>query len=167
MNLKYIGNLLIMLTGFAFLGLAVFTTFKTLIEKSLDASFIVNLLYPTPFYIIGYLFSMGSYCRIQYATIEKRTNAVLGYANKVLIVTDKTTKTEKTIKPENVKAVEIYTSWNTNPFSSDLGYSKLIMRDSNSSVIIITQNMLHQMKIKKLFKKKITKEKSRFMNRLR
>jgi hypothetical protein len=165
MNFKYIGNLLMILVGFCFLGLAVFITVKIISDDFLDIPIIGQLLFPIPFYMLGYLFSMSSYCRIQYATVEKGKNVILCGAKKKLIITDTTTKTEKTIKPENVRAVEIYTSWNTNPFSSDLGYSKLILNDS--SIIIITQKMLHELHIEKLFKKKITKEKSRFMNRLR
>ena len=64
-----------------------------------------------------------------------------------------------------MKNVELYYSWNTNPFSSDLGYSKITLND-NSNVFLVSDT-INQWEIKTLFKTKVSIEKNRFMNKLK
>ncbi|WP_432672550.1 hypothetical protein [Flavobacterium sp. SM2513] len=73
---------------------------------------------------------------------------------------------ETEIHFNDIESVEFYYSWNTNTFSSDLGYSKLNLFGKKNSVII-TQNKLNQYEIYKLFKSKVVKNKSNFMNSLK
>jgi len=66
---------------------------------------------------------------------------------------------------DKIKAVELYYSWNSNAFSSDLGYSKIVIED-NAEPILITQNNINQYYIYKAFKNKVTVNKSKFANNL-
>jgi hypothetical protein len=84
---------------------------------------------------------------------------------KLMIFHDKENLTKRLIDFSTVKAVELYYSWNSSPFSSDLGYSKIIFLDGNS--VFVTQNNINQYHIYKIFKKKVTVNKSKFVNALK
>ncbi|PQJ69268.1 hypothetical protein BTO14_14695 [Polaribacter butkevichii] len=102
---------------------------------------------------------------MEYRKSEKGINIKINNEDKQLVIKNTGNGKSEVINNDNVKSIELYYSWNTNPFSSDLGYSKIML--NNDSKIFITQDKISQAEIKSLFRKKVKKEKSRFMNKLK
>lgn len=100
--------------------------------------------------------------RKKYYLLNKTFDTEFDTKKREIRITDKRNNKLKTIDFEEIKAVELYYSWNDTPFSSDLGYSKLILR--NDSPIIITQNNVNQYIISKALKSKVILNKSQFSN---
>jgi hypothetical protein len=163
MSFKNLGNLLNLGTGILFLGFSIFLTIKILQITSgkLTLAYISLII----FYCLSYLFLATALIRIQYRKSERGINVSINDIEKNISLKNNENGKSKVISNESVKSVELYYSWNTNPFSSDLGYSKITLNDNSN--IFITQNKVSQSEIKSLFRKKVTKEKSRFMNRMK
>ncbi len=102
---------------------------------------------------------------MEYRKSEKGINIKINNEDKQLVIKNTGNGKSEVINNDNVKSIELYYSWNTNPFSSDLGYSKIML--NNDSKIFITQDKISQAEIKSLFRKKVKKEKSQFMNKLK
>ncbi|WP_378176681.1 hypothetical protein [Aquimarina sp. SS2-1] len=117
------------------------------------------------FYWLSYLFIASSLIRVNYRKSEQGIDILIDNAQKHLTYINNKKVEKDVITNESVKAIELYYSWNTHPFTSDLGYSKIILKDDTN--IFITQDKLSQYEIKSIFKNKVTKEKTQFMNRLK
>ena len=117
------------------------------------------------FSFLTYLYLGTAIVRYKYFKLNNKVDVKLDKQNQKIIILDKQNNKQTEINFENVKSVELYYSWNTNPFSSDLGYSKLNIENSNP--IIVTQNNLNQYHIYKSFKNKVTKNKSNFLNTIK
>lgn len=117
----------------------------------------------TIFGFISYLCLITALYRKKYRKISEGIKANI--VNRKLIILNEKENTTQEIENLNVKNVELYYSWNTNPFSSDLGYSKIILND-NSNVFLVSDT-INQWKIREIFKTKVSIEKNRFMNKLK
>lgn len=117
------------------------------------------------FSFLTYLFLGTALIRRKYYLKNLREEVRIDPLEKQIIVLDKRSRKERKIDFEKIKAVELYYSWNSNAFSSDLGYSKIVIED-NAEPILITQNNINQYHIYKAFKNKVTVNKSRFVNNL-
>ena len=125
-------------------------------------SFISIVLFSTlTYFILG-----SALIRNRYYKQNLKEEIKINAQKKKIIVTNRLNLTETEIHFNDIESVELYYSWNTNTFSSDLGYSKLNLFGKKNS-IIITQNKLNQNEIYKLFKSKVIKNKSNFMNSLK
>jgi len=162
-NFKQLGNILTLGTGILFLILSVFLTMKIIriTSENLTLAYISLLI----FYLVSYLFIATSLIRFTYRKPEKEITVLINKGGKKLTLKHISSGKTEVINNDLIKAIELYYSWNTNPFSSDLGYSKIKLK--NNSNIFITQNQVSQSEIKGLFRNKVIKEKSRFMNRLK
>ncbi|MDH1881290.1 hypothetical protein [Empedobacter sp. GD03797] len=85
---------------------------------------------------------------------------------KKIIITNKKNNSKTEIDFSEVESVELFYSWNTNLFSKDLGFSKINIKN-HKKPLIITQNNINQYHIYKLFKNKVIKNKTKFMNNLK
>lgn len=117
------------------------------------------------FSLLTYLYLGTAIVRNKYFQLNNKEEIKLDKKNQKIIILDKQNNKQTEINFKNVKSVELYYSWNTKLFSSDLGYSKLNIENSNP--IIITQNNLNQYHIYKSFKNKVTKNKSNFLNTIK
>ncbi|PRB86665.1 hypothetical protein CQ022_10550 [Chryseobacterium culicis] len=117
------------------------------------------------FSFLTYLFLGTALIRRKYYLKNLREEVRIDPLEKQIIVLDKRSRKERKIDFEKIKAVELYYSWNSNAFSSDLGYSKIVI-ENNAEPILITQNNINQYHIYKAFKNKVTINKSRFVNNL-
>ena len=155
-------NLSGLIVGLIILIFSIFLTSK--IFGNTQANILVGMLTISMFYFISYLFIATALCRLEYDVVEKNRYITLNKNMKNITVIDRKTKNKETLNHESIKNIELYYSWNTNPFSSDLGYTKFTM--TNERIIYITQDIVHQSEIQNIFKNKVIKEKSKFMNRL-
>lgn len=114
------------------------------------------------FILITYQYLGFGLIRRKYYLLNKIFNIEFDTKKSQIRITDKRNNKLEIIDFEDIKAVELYYSWNDTPFSSDLGYSKLILR--NDSPIIITQSNVNQYIISKALKSKVILNKSRFSN---
>ncbi|QQY33778.1 hypothetical protein [Chryseobacterium gleum] len=117
------------------------------------------------FSFLTYLFLGTALIRRKYYLQNLKEEAKIDPLEKQIIILDKQSRKERRIDFNKVKAVELYYSWNSNAFSSDLGYSKIVLED-NAKPVLITQNNINQYYIYKAFKNKVTVNKSRFANNL-
>ena len=164
---KILGNLIY---GFAFMLFTIFITI--MITRKLILEWNEFNLYKIIFAIISmilfsfltFLFLGTAIIRYKYFKQNVKEEIKLNNNERKIIILNKLNQTETKINFSDVTSVELLYSWNTNPFSSDLGYSKLIINNKKS--IIITQNNINQYQIYKIFKNKVTKNKSNFMNNL-
>ena len=154
--------------GFIFLLFTIFITIMILRKMILDWNQITNLkivfaiLSICLFSFLTYLYLQTAIVRYKYFQINNKEEIKLDKQNQIIIILDKLDNKKTEVNFKSVKSLELYYSWNTNPFSSDLGYSKLNIENSNP--IIITQNNLNQYHIYKSFKNKVIKNKSNFLN---
>ena len=130
-------------------------------EMSL-AKIIFSYTFILLFIFITYLNLGLALMRKKYYLLNKTFDTEFDTKKREIRITDKRNNKLKTIDFEEIKTVELYYSWNDTPFSSDLGYSKLILR--NDSPIIITQNNVNQYIISKALKSKVILNKSQFSN---
>lgn len=114
------------------------------------------------FILITYQYLSLALIRRKYYIINKTFDTEFDTEKREIRITDKRNNNLKIFNFEDIKAVELYYSWNDTPFSSDLGYSKLILKNHNP--IIITQNNVNQYIVYKAFKSKVILNKSRFVN---
>lgn len=114
---------------------------------------------------LTFLFLRTSLIRKKYYQNNLKYFLELDNTNKVLIIHSEQKSISKYIHFDDVKSVELYYSWNTNPFSSDLGYSKIML--NNGDFLFATQNNINQYHIYKAFKDRISVNKSRFSNSLK
>lgn len=163
MNNKNFENILTLVIGILTFIFSVSLTIK--ISQTDFGNLTLTLIFLIVFYWLSYLFIATSLIRIQYRKSERAINVLINKDEKLLIIENTKNGESEVINNKLVKTVELYYSWNTNPFSSDLGYSKITL--NNDSNILITHNKVSQAEIKSLFRKKVIKEKSRFMNRLK
>lgn len=163
MNIKNFGNNLTLGIGILIFCFSVFLTIKIVQNSSVNLT--LGIITVFVFYWLSYLFIATSLIRIEYKKLEQAVNVLINNEEKELIIENTENGKSEIINNELVQAVELYYSWNTNPFSSDLGYSKITL--NNNSKILITQDKVSQAEIKSLFRRKVTKEKSRFMNKLK
>ena len=112
---------------------------------------------------ITYLALGSAIIRNKYFKRNLEEQIELDIQKKIIIVNNILNKTRSEINFDDVISVELYYSWNTNPFSSDLGFSKLNIKNRDIP-LIITQNNLNQFHIYKTFRNRVTKNKSNFMN---
>lgn len=124
---------------------------------------LLSLISITLFSFLAYLILGAALIRNTYYKQNLKEEIKIDAQKEKIVVINKLNLTEIEIQFDEIEAVELYYSWNTNSFSSDLGYSKLNLYKKEYS-IIITQNILNQYKINKIFKNKVVKNKSNFMN---
>ncbi len=163
MNIKNFGNILTLGIGILIFSFSVFLTIK--IAQNSSGNLTLALISLIGFYWLSYLFLATSLIRMEYRKSEQGIIILINNEEKQLIIKNTENGKSEVINNDLVKAVELYYSWNTNPFSSDLGYSKITL--NNNLDILITQDKVSQAEIKGLFRKKVIKEKSRFMNKLK
>ena len=165
---KIFGDLLF---GFLFLMFTIFISLMILrtniinwnefqIEKRLFSIISIGL-----FSFLTYLILRAAIIRKSYYRQNQKEEIKINIQSKKVIVVNRLNLRENEIHFDEIESVELYYSWNTNTSSSDLGYSKLNLFKKENS-IIITQNNLSQNKIYKIFKNKVVKNKSNFMNSL-
>ncbi|QBJ86514.1 hypothetical protein DDI74_09685 [Chryseobacterium gleum] len=165
---KILGNLIL---GYFYLCFTIFITVMILRNISrewntLSLSKIFSSTIPVfLFSFLTYLFLGTALIRRKYYLQNLKEEAKIDPLEKQIIVLDKQSRKERRIDFNKVKAVELYYSWNSNAFSSDLGYSKIVLED-NAKPVLITQNNINQYYIYKAFKNKVTVNKSRFANNL-
>jgi hypothetical protein len=147
--------------GILFSGFTIFIFIMVYINENPNKNF--GYLFVAIFGFYSYLNLTTSLYRKKYQKISDGITAEIN--NGKLIVKNNITGITKIIENKNVKKIELYYSWNTNSFSSDLGYSKIILND-NSTVFLIS-NTINQNEIRKTFKTKLSNEKNRFMNKLK
>src|SRR5690606_26516440 len=97
--------------------------------------------------------------RRKYYLLNKILNIEFDTKKREIRITDIRNNNLKIVNFEEIKDVELYYSWNDTPFSSDLAYSKFILKNDNP--IIITQNNVNQYIIYKALKSKVILNKSR------
>lgn len=114
------------------------------------------------FILITYQYLSLALIRRKYYLLNKIFKIEFDTEKREIRITDKRNNNLKGFNFEDIKAVELYYSWNNTLFSSDLGYSKLILK--NDSSIIMTQNNVNQYIVYKAFKSKVILNKSRFAN---
>lgn len=124
-------------------------------------SFVTILL----FSFLTFLFLGTALIRNQYYRNNLKYFIELDSEKNQIIFNDKENFKKKNLDFGLVKTVELYYSWNFQPFSSDLGYSKIIFSDGN--FVFVTQNNINQYHIYKVFKKKVTCNKNKFANALK
>ncbi|EFK32937.1 Uncharacterised protein [Chryseobacterium gleum] len=165
---KILGNLIL---GYFYLCFTIFITVMILRNISrewntLSLSKIFSSTIPVfLFSFLTYLFLGTALIRRKYYLQNLKEEAKIDPLEKQIIILDKQSRKERRIDFNKVKAVELYYSWNSNAFSSDLGYSKIVLED-NAKPVLITQNNINQYYIYKAFKNKVTVNKSRFANNL-
>ena len=106
------------------------------------------------FILITYQYLSLALIRRKYYLLNKIFKIEFDNEKREIRITDKRNNKLKIFNFEEIKAVELYYSWNSTPFSSDLGYSKLILKNSNP-IIIITQNNVNQHIVYKALKVKL------------
>lgn len=165
---KILGNLIL---GYFYLCFTIFITVMILRNISrewntLSLSKIFSSIIPVfLFSFLTYLFLGTALIRRKYYLQNLKEEAKIDPLEKQIIVLDKQSRKGRRIDFNKVKAVELYYSWNSNAFSSDLGYSKIVLED-HAKPVLITQNNINQYYIYKAFKNKVTVNKSRFANNL-
>jgi len=147
--------------GIIFTGFTIFIFIMISISNSPNKLFGYGFV--ALFGFISYLYLTTALYRKKYRKISDGIKVNIDNG-KLILINDKK-KTTQVIENPNVKNVELYYSWNTNPFSSDLGYSKITLND-NSNVFLISDT-INQWEIGSLFKTKVSIEKNRFMNKLK
>lgn len=147
--------------GILFSAFTIFIFIMILINESPNKIFGYGFVFLFGF--ISYLYLITALYRNKYRKISEGIK--VNIVNEKLIIQNEKENTNQEIENLNVKNVELYYSWNTNPFSSDLGYSKIILND-NSNIFLISDT-INQWKIRALFKTKVSIEKNRFMNKLK
>ena len=147
--------------GVLFTGFTIFIFIMVLINENPNK--IVGYAFVVTFGFYSYLNLTTALYRKKYRKISDGINAKID--NGKLIITDIKRKTTTIIENQTVKNVELYYSWNTNPVSSDLGYSKITLNDTSN--IFLVSDTINQYEIRTLFKTKVSIEKNRFMNKLK
>ncbi len=117
------------------------------------------------FTLLTSLFLGTALIRNQYYKNNLKYFVELDETNEILTIHFKENSFSKSIHFNEVKNVELYYSWNTNPFSSDLGYSKIIL--FNEEFVFVTQNNINHYHINNVLRTKITLSKNRFVNPLK
>lgn len=163
MKKRKLENLVNLCIGLITLFFSIFLSIKAFQNPpSNNYFYLIALL---PFYWLSYLFLSTALIRISYFNFEKSNEIEINEINKEIIFLNKSTGKKRRISRELIEKIELFFSWNTNPFSSDLGYSKITLNDGTK--VFITQYMVPQADVRCLFKYKVKKVKHRFMNRLR
>jgi hypothetical protein len=150
-------NLFGFLVGLGFLSVTILLSIKTLQNDS--ANFIGQIIVLFGFSFLGYLFISTAICRFQYDKLENKRKVQVDINNKHLRIIN-SEHNYVVLNRDNVDAVELYYSWNTNPFSSDLGFSKIFLKDD--SIEYITQCEIPQSEVKQIFGRIATEKKSKF-----
>ena len=171
MEFEYKKNkiLLNLIFGFLFLIFTIFISIMIIRKVVLNwndftvSKIIFALIAILIFSFLTYLFLGTAIIRNKYFKQNLKEEIKIDNQNQKIIIKDKLNKTQTEIKFCDVKSAELYYSWNTNPFSSDLGFS-LINIENREKPLIITQNNINQYHIYRAFKNKVTKNKSNFMN---
>lgn len=122
-------------------------------------SIIAILLFST----LTYLFLGTAIVRNKYYQKNLKETIQLDSDKEIIIINDNLKKTKEEIHFDDVISVELFYSWNTNSFSSDLGFSKLNIKNRDTP-LIITQSNINQFHLYEKFKNRITMNKSKFMN---
>ena len=147
--------------GIIFTGFTIFIFIMVSINENPNKLFGYGFV--ALFGFISYLYLTTALYRKKYRKVSDGIKAKIDNG-KLILINDKK-KTTQLIENQIVKNVELYYSWNTNPFSSDLGYSKITLND-NSDVFLVSDT-INQWEIGTLFKTKVSIEKNRFMNKLK
>jgi len=150
-------NLFGFLVGFGFLFFSIVLVTK-LFENTSDY-IIGKRIVIFGFFFLGYLFISTAICRFQYDRLENKRKVKGDIKNRELRIMNSDNNVIL-LNRDNVDAVELYYSWNTNPFSSDLGFSKIFLKDG--SIEFVTQGELSQFQIEKIFGRITTEKKSKF-----
>ncbi len=131
--------------------------------------FLVN----PPDQLFGYLFLLiwgfVSYIQLK-AGLIRRTHLTLANSIEILKISEeflsfKKQGTPEVINQENLKCLDLYYSWNTSPFSSDLQYAEFELK--NGQIIIIPDRAIEIYRLESVFQKKTRYKKNRFMNRIK
>lgn len=117
------------------------------------------------FSFLTFLFLDTALIRSRYYRNNQKYFIELDSEKKQIIFNNKENFKKIFINFNSVKTVELYYSWSSHPFSSDLGYSKIIFSDGN--FVFVTQNNINQDHIYKVFKKKVICNKNKFANALK
>ncbi|WP_026979015.1 hypothetical protein [Flavobacterium tegetincola] len=166
---KILGDLLF---GFLFLIFTIFISImilQTMIinwNKSDTQQILFSIISIILFSFLTYLILRTAFIRNSYYRHNLKVEIKIDAQKKKIVVINKLNLSETEIQFDEIESVELYYSWNTNTFSSDLGYSKLNLFNNERS-IIITQNNLNQSIIHKILKNKVVKNKSNFTNSLK
>lgn len=163
MKNKNIENILTLGIGILMLLFSVYLSIHMVISKTENYGLALAMI--GLFCCLSYLHITNSLIRFQYQRITKSNHVLVDTQEKHIIVSDIKSGKTITITNETITAVALYYSWNSNPFSSDLGYSKIILQ--NNDTVYITQSMVNQETIQSLFKTKVVHTKYRFMNRIK
>ena len=157
--------------GYFFLAFTIFISFM-IVRKFIIFSEYFNLskivfafVSILLFSSLTFLFLGTALIRNQYYRNNLKYFIELDSKKKQIIFNDKENFKRRFLDFNLVKTVELYYSWNSLPFSSDLGYSKIIFSDGN--FVFVTQNNINQYHIYKIFKKKVTCNKNSFANILK
>ncbi|MCB0399882.1 MAG: hypothetical protein KDD26_09730 [Winogradskyella sp.] len=149
-------NIFGLLVGLCFLSLSVVLTIKSFNNNSNIFAISLSLIV---FYLLSYAFISTALCRFQHDRLESKRKVQINFNNKEIRISS-LGNNEIVLNRDNVEKAEIFYSWNTNPFSSDLGFSKIFLK--NKSIQFITQNEIHQSHVKKVLGKLVTEKKSKF-----
>ena len=119
-----------LLTSFLFLGFSIYISFK---DFTSDNFKLIGLLLPLLFAILGIALIKICLTRRQYYELDKN-KAIYLDKNKRQIKIDNNGNLS-TISSSDIKDIEIFNSWNTNPLFSTLGYMKLNLQNGDSFII--------------------------------
>jgi len=161
-KLKKISEGFDLITGLIFTGFAFYLTIMVILSDSTNK--LIGYLFLVIWYIISYLCLSTALYRLRYRMVSKGLEVIVDRKNKTLNLLNHLNGTHQTIDKSIIKEIEVYYSWNTTPFSSDLGYSKITLEDN--SKVFLTSTVLSQSTVESLFKAKVSKVKTRFMNKL-
>lgn len=149
--------------GVIFTGFAFFITVMIIISDSPNK--LIGYIFLPIWYLFTYLCIATAVYRLEYRKVSNDFSVTVDRKNKSLTLINNSDGTTQIIDKSVIKEVEVYHSWNTSPFSSDLGYSKLTMADD--SKVFLTRSMVNQSTVNNLFKPKVRKVRTRFMNKLK
>lgn len=158
--------------GYFFLSISVFLTIMIGRKFIIDwneiqlTKIIFGLIFILLLTLLNYQFLGIAIIRNSYYEKNLKETFSIDKIGRKIIIDKKSNNQIEKIDFEEIETLELYYSWNTTAISSDLGYSKLKLNNSNRS-IIITQNNINQYHIYKLFKNKTVKNVSKFTNILK
>jgi len=162
-TLKKISNSFDLIMGLIFTGFAFWLTIMVILSDSTNK--LIGYVFLAIWYTTSYLCLSTALYRLRYEKVSQGLEVSVNRKNKNLTLLNHLEGTTQTIDKSIIKDIEVYYSWNTNPFSSDLGYSKVTLADN--SKVFLTSSVVGQSTVESLFKAKVSKVKTRFMNKLK
>jgi len=166
---KIITNLIL---GYFFLFISLFITIMIIKKLIIEwneiqlTKIIFVLIFILLLALLNYQFLGIAIIRNSYYKKNLSEKFRIDELDRKIIIDKKSENQIEKIDFEDVESLELYYSWNVTTLSTDLGYSKLNLKNSNES-LIITQNNINQYHIYKLFKNKTVKKVFKFANILK